>query len=110
MRNAFLGELNCFTNRSRAVNRPLFSLPLMNLPRLFGKSRSDVFEILLDVVMNSQKHLLKFSRRRRGGRCWGCCFRRRSCLLLLYMYGAGMRYLLDFCRAASRTRNKIVLG
>ena len=53
MRDAFLGELSCFTNRSRAVNRPLFSLPLMNLPRLFGKSTSDVFEILLDVVMNS---------------------------------------------------------
>ena len=53
MGNAFLGELSCFSRRSRAVNRPLFRLSLMYLPRLFGKSRSDVFEILLDVVMNS---------------------------------------------------------
>ena len=111
MRDAFIGELSCFTDRSRAVNRPLFSLTLMNLPRLFGKSRSDVFEILLDVMMNSQKHLLKFSRRRRRGRRLGRHLgRRRSWLLLLYMYGAGMRYLLDFCRAASRTRNQFLLG
>ena len=52
MGDAFIGKLSCFISRRRAVNRPLFSLPLVNLPRLIGKPRSDVFEILLNVMVN----------------------------------------------------------
>jgi hypothetical protein len=110
MGDAFIGELSCFGGRSRAVNRPLFSLSLVNLPRLFGKARSDVFEVLLDVMMNFKEHFLKFSRRGWNGRCLGRSFGRRRWLLLLDMYRAGMRYLLNFCCAASRTRNKLFFG
>ena len=52
MRDAFIGKLSCFTGRRCAVNRPLFSLPAVNLSRLIGKPRSDVFEILLNVMVN----------------------------------------------------------
>ena len=52
MRDAFIGKLSCFTGRRRAVNRSLFSLPAVNLPCLIGKPRSDVFEILLNVMVN----------------------------------------------------------
>jgi hypothetical protein len=110
MRDAFIGELSRLSDRSRAVNRPLFSLPLMNLPRLFSKARSDVFEILLDVMMNFKEHLLKFSRGGWYGWCLSGCFGRQRCLLLLYMHRAGMGYLLNLCCAASRTRNKLLFG
>jgi len=52
MGNTFIGKLSCFTSRRSAVNRPLFSLSAVNLPRLIGKPRSDVFEILLNVMVN----------------------------------------------------------
>lgn len=52
MRDAFIGKLSCFTGRRRAVNRPLFSLAAVNLARLIGKPRSDVFEILLNIMVN----------------------------------------------------------
>jgi hypothetical protein len=110
MGNAFIGKLSCFSSRRGAVNRPLFSLSSVNLPRLIGKPRSDVFEILFNVMVNLKKHFLKFSRRWRRRRCSARCLCRRSWLLLLYMYGAGMRYLLNFCRAASRTGNQVLLG
>ena len=62
MGDAFIDELSCLGGGGGAVNRPFFSLSLMDLPRLFGKLRSYVFEIVLDVVMNFKEHLLKFSR------------------------------------------------
>lgn len=62
MRNALLLELGSFSGGSGAVNRSFFSLTFMNLPRLFGKTRSYIFEILFDVVMYLNQHLLKFCR------------------------------------------------
>src|SRR5882724_5969801 len=107
-RNALFRQLGCFLRGCRAMDGPFFGLTLMDLPRLIGKARTDVFKVLLDVMMHLKQHFFELSgRRRRRRRCRRLlCLFRRSRLLLLDMDGAGMRHLLDSLAAASRARNQ----
>lgn len=86
-----------------------FSLTLMDLSRLFGKARTDVFKVLLDVMVHLKQHLFEVSRRRGCRRRWrrlvGLFWQSR--LFFLDVDGAGMGHLLDALAAARRARDQL---
>lgn len=67
------------------MDGPFFGLTLMDLPCLFSKARTNVFKVLLDVVVDMEQHFFELGGRRR---------RRRRCRRLFCLFeGAGCSFL-----------------
>jgi len=62
VRNTLFGQLRSLFRCGSAVNRAFFSLAAVDLPRFLGETRTYIFEVFLDVVMDSKQHLFELSR------------------------------------------------